>query len=205
MTGARSALVAIACVAVPAGAAAQDSTRTLAEDIPPAGFGTLHRDDVDLRLQAGDVQVTVLPLDERVIRLLSPDSYRALAGLKSLKASAIDEASLRHGARAPALFVVTFFGLRERARFTPEDVTIASRGRFFRPIEIIPLTPRWAEQELRQRETEFAVYIYDETIEVLEPYTVSYAGVSTAAWERILRRLDLERAAVLSRAAAGRN
>lgn len=199
-----AALVMLLAVMAPI-AAAQDSSRALAEDIPPAGYGTLHRDDIDLRLQVGDIQVTVLPLDERVIRLLAPDSYRALAGLKRFKADTIARAARQYGITRPGLFVVTFFGLRERARFIPEDVTIQSRGRFFRPIAIIPLAPRWSEQVLGQRETTFAIYLYEEDIEVLEPFTMSYAGFSTATWERVLRRLDAERAAVRSRAAARKN
>ncbi len=205
MNKAPDAVLVMLLTAMPLTAAAQDSTRALAEDIPPAGYGTLHREDIDLRLQVGDIQVTMLPLDERVIRLLSQDSYSALASLKRFKADTIAKAARMYGVRQPTLFVVTFFGLRERARFTPEDVTIQSSGRFFRPIAIIPLAQRWGEQELRQRETTFAIYLYEDDIEVLEPFTMSYAGFSTAIWERILRRLDAERAAVRSRAAHREN
>ncbi len=184
-------------------ARAQDSTLALAEDIPPEGFGTLRQEDIALRLQSEDLQVRILPLDERVIRLLSPDSYRAMRGLKDLKAAEIGDAAQRYGLPEPTLFAVTFFGLRERATFIPEDVTITSRGRFFRPVAIIPLSPRWAEQQLTQRETAFAVYLYDGDIAVLEPFEVAYRGIRVAGWERIIPVLDQERAAVIARAAAG--
>ncbi len=192
----------LAAAILPTGLEAQDSTGALADDILPAGFGTLHQEDIALRLRGENIQIKVLPLDERVIRLLSPDSYRALRGLKQLKAREIDDAKTSYGVHDPSLFFVTFFALRKRARFTPEDLTITSRGRFFRPIAVIALTPRWGEQQLDQRETAVAVYLYDEDIEVLEPFVVSYAGGSTASWERNLRKLDDERAAVIARAAA---
>ena len=123
----------------------QDTTQALAEDIPPAGYGTLRQEDIALRIQAGDIRVRALPLDERIIRLLAPDSYRALSGLKKLKTATIDTIAQRYGVSNPTLFVVTFFAERERAPFTPEDVTITSRGRFFRPLGIVPISPRWSE------------------------------------------------------------
>jgi len=186
-------------------AAAQDSAATAARDVPPAGYGTLRQDDIALRLETVDLQIRALPLDERVIRLLSPDTYATLHGLTVLKRQAIAELVDAFGLTDPALFVVTFFGLRERARYIPEDFTITSRGRFFRPIGIIPLSPRWSEQQLGQRETALAVYVFEAGIEVLEPFIATYGGVDASGWERNLRTLDEERAAVLSRAAARRN
>src|SRR5688500_19747096 len=44
----------------------------------PVGFGTLHQEDIALRIQLPGVLVRALPLDESVIRVLSPDSYRGL-------------------------------------------------------------------------------------------------------------------------------
>jgi hypothetical protein len=184
-------------------AVAQDSVRT-AEDIPPAGFGTLHQDDLSLRLEVGDLRIKVLPLDERVIRLLAPDSYESMHRLKTMKATAIDSAAAQAFVPSPNLFVVTFYGLLEQSRFNPEEVNITSRGRFFRPVGILSVSPRWGENVLRQRETAVAVYLFEAGIEVLEPFTVSYAHASTNAWERTLRTLDQERAAVIARAAAVR-
>ena len=48
----------------------------------PAGFGTLRQDDIALKVSpASGLQVRAIPLDERIIRLLSPDSYRSLREL----------------------------------------------------------------------------------------------------------------------------
>jgi hypothetical protein len=184
-------------------AIAQDSVQT-AEEILPAGFGTLHQDDLSLRLEVGDLQIKVLPLDERVIRLLAPDSYEAMHRLKTMKATAIDSAAAQAFVSSPNLFVVTFYGLLEQARFNPEELTITSRGRFFRPVGILSVSPRWGENVLRQRETAVAVYLFEAGIEILEPLTVSYNQASTRAWERTIRTLDQERAAVIARATATR-
>lgn len=185
---------------LPASGVAQDAAL---DTLPPAGYGTLKQDDIALRFETPTLQLRIMPLDERVIRLLAPDSYEALAGLKRLKAAPVDSIARWYGTTDPSLFVVTFFGLQPLAEFNPDDVTVTSRNRFFRPLATVPVTPGWSEQRLRQRETATAIYVFESGIFVLEPFTVSYAGATSDAWERILRTLDQERAAVIARAAAG--
>lgn len=188
---------ALACASHPA--PAQDTT---AAGLPPAGYGTLRQEEVAVRLRTGTLQLRVLPLDERVTRLLAPDSYASLHKLQESMASSEAEAAARVGVHAPTLLLVTFFGLQDQARFVPDDLTITSRNRFFRPVAILPITPRWSEQQLAQRETATAVYLYEDGIALFDPFAVSYGGATSTGWERTLPMLDRERAAVLARAGA---
>jgi hypothetical protein len=180
-------------------ARAQDTTTA---GLPPAGYGSLRQEDVAVRLRTATLQLRALPLDERVTRLLAPDSYASLHKLQESMASAVAEAAAQAGIHAPALFFVTFFGLQDQARFVPDDVTITSRNRFFRPVAILPITPRWSEQQLGQRETASAVYVYEDGIALFDPFTLSYGGTASTDWERTLPLLDRERAAVLARSGA---
>lgn len=193
----------IAAVASLAGARnpalGQDPT---AAGLPPAGFGTLRQEDVAIRLRTVTFQLRVLPLDERVIRLLAPDSYGSLHKLRESMASSIADAAAQAGLHEPTLIFVTFFGLQEQARFVPEDVTITSRNRLFRPIAILAISPRWSEQQLSQRETASAVYLYEDGIALFDPFAVSYGGTTSTDWDRALPALDRERAAVRARAGA---
>jgi hypothetical protein len=170
--------------------------------LPPAGFGTLKTDDASIRLALENLQLRVVPLDERIIRLLSPDTYLSFNQLRTSHAAEIDTLAFRASVRRPALFLVTFFGLQPQARFTPDDVTISSQNRFFRPVAILPLSLQWSELRLRQRETVNAIYLYEDGIALLEPMVVSYGGISSSQWERSLRTLEQERARVYARAAA---
>jgi hypothetical protein len=182
---------------------AQDTTQApQGAGVPPAGYGTLRQEDVALRLRTATLQLRVLPLDERVIRLLAPDSYASLHRLQESMAPGVGEAAAQAGVHAPTLLFVTFFGLQDQARFVPDDVTITSRNRFFRPVAILPITPRWSEQQLAQRETASAVYLYEDGIALFDPFAVSYGGATSTDWERVLPALDRERAAVLARAGA---
>ena len=56
----------------------------------PAGFGSLRQDDIAIRLEPQGLIVRAIPLDESVIRLLTPDSYRALRDLEESNRRAIE-------------------------------------------------------------------------------------------------------------------
>lgn len=188
-------------VAAPAGA--QD----VAPDtggLPPAGFGTLRQEDVAIRLETATLQIRALPLDERVIRLLAPDTYGSLHRLLQARRSEVEAAASRYGLSRPALFLVTFHGLQDQARFEPEILSVTSQNRLFRPVEMLPLSPLWSSRQLHQRETATAIYLYEDGIRVLDPLVVSYGTITSTQWERILRTLDRERASVLARAARER-
>ena len=50
----------------------QDTTAT-GGDLPPVGYGTLNQDDITINLRQDDLEVRLMPLDERILRLLAPD------------------------------------------------------------------------------------------------------------------------------------
>ena len=169
--------------------------------LPPAGYGTLRQEDVAIRLRAGPLDIRVIPLDERVLRLLAPDTYASLHRLREDRRDEIRAVQERAGVTGPTLFIVTFFGLQELARFEPELLTITAQNRVFRPIASLPLSPLWSGRQLGQRETATAIYLFGDGIRVLDPFAVSYENVTNRRWEDILRTLDRERASVFARAA----
>ena len=147
--------------------------------------------------------VRAIPLDESVIRLLTPDSYRALRDLQESNRRSIEGVARRSGGRAPDLWYVSFYGLEENARFSPMELVITSGGQDFRPLDVIPLSTGFGEQRLRQRETQSAVYLYSGDIDVDHPLTVTFQGQRSVIWEQLLQRIERERA--LIRARASRN
>lgn len=197
---------ALACASAPQGGGpdtpsgptpAEQSTVDL-----PVGFGTLHQDDLALRIQLPAVLVRAIPLDETVIRVLAPDSYRGLHELVASRQAEIDERARRYGVRQPSLWYFSYYGVQPDARFSPDEVVITSAGRVFRPLSILPLTPGFGEQRLEQRGVQTAIYIFDDGVDVNLPLTVSVQGVPSSGWESNLRRIERERALVRSRAAA---
>jgi len=170
------------------------------QDTIPAGYGMLRRDDIVVRLATGAIEIQVLPLDEHVIRLLAPDTYRSLTQLVSSRAADIAAAAQRGGTEHETLVMVTFLGIVPQARFNPEELSITSRGRLFRPIGIVPLSPTWSSYQLDARQQAAAIYLFEPGISVREQLTVSYQGLASDAWSRSIRLLDQERARVKARA-----
>jgi len=169
----------------------------------PAGFGSLRQDEIAIRLEPQGLIVRAIPLDETVIRLLTPDSYRALRDLQESNRRTIEVIARRSGGRSPDLWYVSFYGLEENARFSPMELVITSGGQDFRPIDVIPLSTGFGEQRLRQRETQSAVYVYPGDIDIDHPLTVSFQGQQSVIWEQLLQRIERERALVKARAARG--
>ena len=168
----------------------------------PAGFGALRQDDIALRVQVNALQVRVLPLDESVIRTLSPDSYRALRDLRDSKRAAVDSLLRRTAMPGASLWYVQFFNQEQgEARFSPLELVITSAGRDCRALEVYPLTPGFGEQRLRQREVQAALYVFDPAVDVNQPLVVSFETQSSAAWETLLKRVEQERASIRGRTA----
>jgi hypothetical protein len=169
-------------------------------DTVPPGFGSLRRDDIVLRFATDQLQLQILPLDERVIRLLAPDTYRSLEQLIQSRQADITAAARRAGVSNPALVMVTFYGQASGARFTPDDVQLQSRGRQYQPMAVVPLSPTWNTLQLDQRQQAVAIYLYDEGISWFEDLNASYQAAPPASWSHSLQLLQRERARVLARA-----
>ncbi len=170
------------------------------QDSLPPGYGTLRRDEITVRFATGEVELQVLPLDEQVIRLLAPDTYQSLTQLIQVQRAAIETAARRAGLDRPTLVMVTFLGLVPQARFTPEDLEIQSRGRLFRPVAIVPLSPSWGSHQLDARQQAVGLYLFEEGISFREGLIVSYQGRANDAWSRSVRVLERERARAAARA-----
>lgn len=190
-----------AVAAAPASAPASTQGDTAGRGLVTPGYGTLRQDDISLHIDAGGVLVRAVPLDESLIRLLTPDSYRALHDLKESNRGAIDAMARRYGGRSVSAWLVSFYGVEPSARFMPGDLIVSSSGRDFRPYDVIPLTVSFGEQRLRQRETQSALYVYDGDVQVEQPVAIMYQGATDNSWEDVLQRVERERAMVRARVA----
>jgi hypothetical protein len=198
-------LLLVACSSGTSTAAGQGGLTPIADDTTgranvPVGFGTLRQDDVAIRLELQGLIVRAIPLDENLIRLLTPDSYRALRELQESNKQSIAAVTRRTGGRAPDLWYVSFYGVEPDVHFSPMELVITSAGRDFRALEVLPLSSGFGEQRLRQRETQSAIYLFDDSIELDQPLTVTFQNVRNDTWEQILTRVERERALVRARA-----
>jgi hypothetical protein len=206
-------VVGVACSAPPASTAqpqpvgvptrvSRDSTSA---SLVPVGLGTLKQEDLAIVLQPNGVRVTAIPLDENVIRTLAPDSYRTLhATLESKRQQVMQIASLR-GVRDPRVWYVVFTGLVPDARFIPTDITVTSGGREYRPVDVIGLSNGFSEHRLQPRETQRALLIFDESLDVAQSIVVIMGSERNTDWstdrsDSILSRIEAERAQIRARA-----
>jgi len=189
----------------PAAAARQQTLTPITDDTTgragvPVGYGTLRQDEIAIRMELPGLIVRAIPLDENLIRLLTPDSYRALRELQESNKQAIAAVTRRTGGRVPDLWYVSFYGVQPDVHFSPMELVITSSGRDFRPLEVLPLSSGFGEQRLKQREAQSAIYLFDEAIDLDQPLSVTFQNVRDDTWEQILTRIERERALVRARA-----
>jgi hypothetical protein len=192
-----AALVSLALA--PSPAAAQDGGPGVA-DLPPPGYGSLKQSDLALQGNDDEIEIRFVPLDERVTRLLAWDAYASLRSLENSHRRQIDEVASSAGISNPGLALVSFFGRRADARYDPQTVTVQVRNRVFRPLGIVPFTPRFTSQQLDVRQSVSAIYLFEETIPVNDAFTVAYKGLPSDDWSNKRTMLDRERARVAARA-----
>jgi hypothetical protein len=195
------ALILVACGGPPAPDNPAPVGSLLAQErpLPPAGYGTLRQDDIAVRIQTANLQMQLLPLDEEILRLLASDSYRSLTALRDSRGAAIEAAKERTRVADPRLMFVTIFGKQPQVRFDPQQLFIASGNVFFRPLEIVPLSPGWSEQRVSPREQASAIYLFEPAIRLFEPFDVQFEGAISRQWGQSVRRLEDERSRVLAR------
>lgn len=191
----------MACVTTPqgaTGAAIVEDTTDVA--LVPPGYGSLRQDELAIRLQPPGLVVRAIPLEEGLIRLLTPDSYRTLHDLRTSASNSLGSISRRLGGRPVSPWLVSFFGVEPEVRFSPTDLIVTSTGRDFRALDIIPLSAGFGEQRLRQRETQTAIFVFEAEIDVNQPLVMSFMSERNEFWEHLLPRIERERALVRARA-----
>ncbi len=167
--------------------------------LPPAGMGSLRQENLAIRIDAPNIQIRMLPLNEFILRLLAPDSYRSHHALRAARDEEILRAAQQFGMAQPVVFLVTVYASAEQAPFDPDVLTIMSRGRYFHPIGILPMSPEWNQHRVRQGETASAIYLYEDGVALLEPLIIDYDGIRSDQWSRALRFIEQERARIAAR------
>lgn len=173
-------------------------------DLVPAGYGRLNQDDLAIRLGAGDLEIRFVPLEERTLRLLAPDAYRALHDLRESRRARIDSVARQFGAAAPGTALITFFAARAGQNFQPQDVAITYQNQEFRAIGIIPISSNFGGQQLGARDQASALYLFEIPVPVMQEFILSYQGAQTDAWRSRVTTIQREQERLMVRVRAAR-
>lgn len=173
-----------------------------ARPLPPAGYGTLSQDAITIPVEVpeGNLFMKVTPLNEWVIRMTAPDTYRRLNGYKVARGEQILDRARRNGERGwPLVLFVSFYTRAVESTYEPYDLQIRAQNVVFRPFDIIAVTPDFNRERLRQQESQVALYLFEGDIDLNLPIEVEYDGRRSGRWAGIRSVLDRELTKVLSR------
>jgi len=166
----------------------------------PAGFGRLNQDELSLKWSVGDLEIRFLPLDERMLRLLATDGYRAMHDLRESRRARIDSIAKQNGTAEPGVALVTFFAARAGQQYQPQDIALSVQNQEFRAIGIIPLSANFTSQQLPVRGQASALYVFEMPIPVTQEFTLSYQAARTDGWKDRVVTINRERDRVMLRA-----
>jgi hypothetical protein len=199
-------LLLLAAVATPACATAQQDQHEqpgpgggFLAQLPPEAYGSLTQSDLTLRVVTPEIEVRMVPLDQRVARLMAPDAYRSLRGLVESRRTSIDSIARRSGTSRPGMALVTFYGQQAGIRFDPQRVAVTFRNQYLQPIGIVPYSPRFNSQQLDVREQVSGIYLFQEELPVGDSFRFSYGSFNSDDWQNKQVMLDRERARVSGR------
>lgn len=198
-SGAGSAAPAPSSAHAGASSTAADTTGLI-----PAGFGSLHQEDITISVSANGLSVEAKPLDDNFIRTLAPDSYTSLLRVRESKRASIDSIARRTGAQSLSLWYFTFRNVQSgEAPFSPRDVVITNQNRDFKPLDAIGVTPGFGEQRVRQGQTHVGILVFEGGVNPNQTLTLTIGTQgSGSSWQAIVQRVELERARIRSRAGA---
>ena len=167
----------------------------------PAGYGTLRQDDISIKLTLEGVLVQLLPMNESVIRTLSPDAYKALHDLLESYRKTVRAYAAQYGLREDDVWYVSFYGMAPNATFSPLDLTIRAPGHDFTPLRVIPITPGFGQNRLQVRDVQRAFYLFDDGMALNQPLSVTMGDVTDDSWQTIIRKIEAEQEHVRARGA----
>jgi hypothetical protein len=189
-----------ASIAVAASASAQavviDTSRT---DNLPVGMGQMSLSNATINLTNGNLEIVFVPLDERILRLLTKDSYLAMQRLISEYRTQIDSVGSLDGVTDPGIALVSFHATAQNTRFDPALLTLTFHGQQFRPVGWVPLSADFSNLQLDVRQQVQALLLYRRDIPVKEAFTLSYLAATNDDWANRLTRFDSERSRILGR------
>jgi hypothetical protein len=189
----------------PADTSAASAADPRTNQLLPVGYGRLNQDDISLRLVAGDMEIRFVPIEERIIRVLAPDAYRALHDIRESRRAGVDSVSRRYGAAAPGVALVTFFAARAGQRYEPQALSISVNNQEYRAVGMVPISANFTSQQLQNRGQASAVYVFDTPIPVLQEFTLGYGTYRTDSWKSRVPVIEREFDRIILRVRAAQN
>lgn len=192
------ACAASAAIAVPASAQVVVTDTSLTDNLP-VGQGQLSLSSATVQLVNGNLEIVFVPLDERVLRLLTKDSYLAMQRLLGEYRTQIDSVASISGVTQPGIALISFHATAPNTRFDPTLVTLTFHGQQFRPVGWVALSPDFSNEQLDVRQQVQALLLFRRDIPVKEDFTLSYLAATNDDWANRLTRFDSERSRIIGR------
>ena len=182
--------ILLICLLIVSPAVAQE------EDIPEDFDGLLGKADITVTMRGGDLEVSITVMDESILRYATREMRDHLNML--IEEHLADNMNYNPtDPNRPIPFLINFRGLGQEVRYEPYELIIYNYGQEYKPIEIVPISPRFFERVayIRQKPVA-AIYLFDNSIDLnSRDLTISYFdALIFKNWLRVIEAVNTAKA-----------
>ena len=166
------------------------------KDIPEDFDGRLIKADITATMRGGDLEISITVMDESILRYATREMSDHLNMLIEERLADNMNYNIDDPNRAIP-FLINFRALGQEVRYEPYELIIYNYGQEYKPIDIIPISPRFFERVayIRQKPVA-AIYLFDHGIDLNSTdLTISYFdALIFKNWLRIIEAVNTAKA-----------
>lgn len=165
------------------------------QEVPDDYNGLLVKSDITAITRAGELEISVTVMDESILRYatLELKDY-----LNSIKKEYLSDG--RYGdpldPKSPIPFLVNFRALGQEIRYEPHEFAIYNLGSEIKPLEIIPISPKFMDKVAYIRQPPVAaIYLFERGMDLQSRDLIFsyFDSVRFGNWQKVIERLNAAR------------
>jgi hypothetical protein len=167
------------------------------EDAIPADYdGILVKSDISSTARGGDLEISVTVMDQSIIRYATKEMRDYLEKIK--QDYLVNSPNWNpEDSKNPVPFLVNFRALGQEVRYEPHEFVIYCHGQEYKPIEIVPVSPKFNDKVSYIRMPPVsAIYLFDRAIDLnSQDLTFSYFDqLRFGNWLKLIERVNAAKA-----------
>ncbi len=165
------------------------------EDVPEDYDGLLIKTDITALTRGGDLEISVTAMDESIISFTTFELKKYLRAVRNDNPGT-GAFSDPNDPKGPVPFLVNFRALGQEIRYEPHELVIYCHGTEYKPLQIIPVSPKFMDKVAYIRQPPVAaIYLFDRGIDLQSRDLVfSYFGINFGNWIKVIERVNAAKA-----------
>jgi len=162
------------------------------EDVPEDYDGVLIKTDITTTTRTDDLEISVTAMDESIITYATlelKEYFRNLIKENTGNGLSMDPTD----PKGPVPFLVNFRAMGQEVRYEPHELVIYCHGMEYKPLQIIPISPKFMDKVAYIRQPPVAaIYLFDRSIDLQSQDLIFsyFDSLRFGNWLKVIERLN---------------